>query len=580
MDPVAEIKARLSIEQLVGRYTQLQKKGKNFVGLCPFHHDTHPSFLVSPDKGICYCFPCQKGGDIFSFYQLIENVDFRQALKDLADLTGVVLPEMPQGTLQKDEKERVRDCVKTAAAWYMGQLAASASAQAYLRGRGVTEEEQQRYGLGLAPDSYTATYDYLLKAGFSRTEIITAGFGIQKDLKEERVYDRFRNRLMFPIHDTQGRIIGFGGRTMGKDDAKYINTNDGPLYRKSSVLYGLHTALPAMREAKRAVLVEGYFDVLACHRVGVMEAVATCGTALTEEHVRMLQRAADKVVLCLDQDTAGRDAAERAYKLCSQSGLQVESVVLPAKDPADTVLDDPALLQRLLTNTTPYLAMVFAEVRSSDLTKPDVRHKALSRILSLVRSISTVSERTVAVREAAAAFGTTETALQTDLEHVERTSHVPQKSERQGQEHGVVPFSSAELTLGLFLLYPHCLPLLQEMIEPEEPFASALYNVLKAVEGAPAVLPLEELVLTDAERQRAKILLLFCEESGFHEWNESMAIREIRRNCRVANREVILGRQKDITRRLLDARKNGDAASETELMARYQELLQLARQSR
>ena len=254
MDSVAEIKARLPIEDLVRSYTQLTKKGKNYVGLCPFHNDTHPSFLVSPDKGICYCFPCQKGGDIFTFYQQIEHVDFPQALRDLAERVGVTLPDAPKGGPTKDEKERLRDCLDAACAHFK-KLLASSPAKDYLDKRGVTPEEIATFELGVSPVGFTDTYDYLLKAGYSRKEIVLSGLAIQKDLSNENPYDRFRNRLMFPIHDGQGRIIGFGGRTLGNDDAKYLNGAESPLYRKSSVLYGLHHALEAMREAKRVIVV-------------------------------------------------------------------------------------------------------------------------------------------------------------------------------------------------------------------------------------------------------------------------------------------------------------------------------------
>ena len=190
MDSVSEIKARLPIDELVRQYVQLTKKGRNFVGLCPFHQDSKPSFLVSPDKGICYCFPCQKGGDIFSFYQLIENVDFPQAIKELAERTGVVLPERDKEIVKKDEKDRMRDCLNAAATFYASQLQASAQTKKYLAERGVTDEEIKEFRLGFAPDSFSATYDHLLKAGYSRKEILAVGLSVQKEMSDERMYDR------------------------------------------------------------------------------------------------------------------------------------------------------------------------------------------------------------------------------------------------------------------------------------------------------------------------------------------------------------------------------------------------------
>jgi hypothetical protein len=205
---------RLPIEQLVAQYCQLQKKGRNFVCLCPFHNDSKPSLLVSPDKGIAYCFACQTGGDIFSFYQAIEGVAFPQALKELAERAGVVLENKPgMAAPKKDEKDRARDCLLSALSFYRAQLSGSASAKEYLAKRAVPAEQIERFEIGVAPDSFSATYEHLLKQGFSRKEILAAGLGVQKELQDEKIYDRFRHRLMFPIHDPQGAIVGFGGRS-------------------------------------------------------------------------------------------------------------------------------------------------------------------------------------------------------------------------------------------------------------------------------------------------------------------------------------------------------------------------------
>ena len=206
MDTVAEIKMRLPIEQLVAQYAQLTKKGRNFVCLCPFHNDSKPSLLVSPDKGIAYCFACRSGGDIFSFYQKIENVDFPQAIRELAEKTGVRVEErVGAAAPKKDEKERARECVNAALRFYRDQLKVTPAALEYLKKRAVSAEQIEQFQIGAAPDSFSATYEHLLKDGFSRKEILAAGLGIQRELQEERIYDRFRNRLMFPIFDPLDR---------------------------------------------------------------------------------------------------------------------------------------------------------------------------------------------------------------------------------------------------------------------------------------------------------------------------------------------------------------------------------------
>lgn len=573
MDPVIEIKARLPIEDLVRSYTQLTKKGRNFVGLCPFHNDSRPSFLVSPDKGICYCFPCQKGGDIFSFYQQIEGVDFKQAIKDLAERTGVVLEEHSKNIMNKDEKERLRDCLDAGESFYRKQLEANPTVQAYLEKRGVNAEEAKRYGIGFAPDSFTLTYEHLLKAGYSRTEIQTAGLAIQKDLGEQRMYDRFRNRLMFPIRDVQGRLIGFGGRTLGDDDAKYLNTPDSPLYRKSSVLYGIDLAAKAMREEKRVMLVEGYFDVLACRRAGIESVVATCGTALTEEHVKLIKRHAETVVLCLDQDRAGKDAAERAYMMASAEGIQVDGIVLPDKDPADTAVQSLAHLKELLTaSSRSFLDIVLDSVRTMNLRDPNVRREALKRVLPMLNAIGSATERGYALRSAAGALMTTETALAEDIRALDHHTHAASAS----ITHSGPQYTTAELTLALFFIYPRLINVIDELIEPTDAFGSTVYRALKdgrekIESGADAFDFPPEI------KDKLMVLQLYCDDNGMGDWSEGVATREIRRNCQNANREMIRRKQQGITQKLMQAKSVGDAAAETLLQNEYQELLKLAK---
>ncbi len=574
MDTVADIKARLPIEELVRSYTQLTKKGKNYVGLCPFHNDTHPSFLVSPDKGICYCFPCQKGGDIFTFYQQIEHVDFPQALRDLAERTGITLPDTPKGTPTKDEKERLRDCLDAANAMYRKRLAGS-PAKDYLDKRGVTAEEIAQFELGVSPIGFTDTYDELLKAGFSRKEIVLSGLAIQKDLQEDRPYDRFRNRLMFPIHDGQGRVIGFGGRTLGDDDAKYLNGAESPLYRKSSVLYGLHHALQAMRDAQKVIVVEGYFDVLACHRVGMHNVVATCGTALTEEHAKLLKRYVETVVLCLDSDKAGQAAAERAFPILSRNDLIVEAVTLGQKDPADAAQESHDMLRSLLSEGRPYLQLVVDAIAVSDLSTPAARRTALAQLLPLLESIASATERNLWIEKASAAMSTTVTAMQEDLKAFESMS----RSKAAHAETAPVignsnPYSTLELALGLIMMYPMQRSLADELIAPETGPAVELYNAVKAI--SPGV-DFDLSVLPADVQERARILLLFCEENGFSGWGDSIAAREIRRNCQNANRDALRKKLQDITREMMVAKKSGKVADEELLRTQYQQVLKLAK---
>lgn len=580
MDAVSEIKARLPIEELVAGYCQLQKKGRNFVGLCPFHNDTRPSLLVSPEKGIAWCFPCQAGGDVFSFYQKIENVDFPQALRDLAEKTGVELPKerMSATGPKKDERERIRACLEAATAFYASELRKNEHALLYLEGRKVAPELLKQFSIGFAPDSFDATYTHLLKGGFSRKEILSAGFGVQKDLTGERIYDRFRNRVVFPIMDHQGGIVGFGGRTLGKDDAKYINSPDGPLYNKSTALFGLSLAKEAIRERKNVVLVEGYFDVLACHRLGIRHVVAVSGTALTEQHVSVLKRYAERVTLCLDADAAGEAAAERAFLLCKKHDLDVLALTLPTgKDPDECAAVSPEEMRHAFEQGgIPYLERVLEQVEKAGTPKREV----LKRLLPLLRGIHSAVERENAITLVAATLGTTVTALRDDVER-QRTAPALRTPE-QGRD---VPktWSGTELLLGLLLTYPSCLALIMQLIEPLGETEKALYTSLKALytrAGAAPSGPLasaQPLSISDLSencQERAAVLALYCEEH-FGLWSKGMAMKEIRKLCQKVNRELLGEKQKGLLTGIKQARALGRKTEETQLLTQYQQVLKL-----
>lgn len=585
MDPVFEIKARLPIEELVGQYCQLQKKGRNLVCVCPFHNDSHPSFTVSPDKGIGYCFACNNGGDIFSFYQLIENVDFRQAIKELAEKTGVELPDAPQQSIvKKDEKERLRECLEAAKAFYKQSLDKNEAAQKYLQKRGISTEEINKFGIGLAPDSFSETYEHLLKQGFSRSELLQSGLAVQKDLSEGRMYDRFRNRIMFPIHDHQGKIVAFGGRTLGDDDAKYINSSEGPLYRKSAVLYGYHYAKEAIRQEKRMIMVEGYFDVIACHRVGVTNVSAVSGTALTEEHVQLIKRSAETVVLCLDQDQAGRTAAEKAFALCSPEGVNVHAVVLEQKDPDEAAAANPGLLkEKLSTAGKPYLDTVIDSLANEDTSSVEGKRKVIKQISPLMQSIGSAVEKQHYMARIAGLLGTTEVVLAEDLERLNKNNTPAYRPNSEPlcteKAPGARDFSQIDITLGLFCLYPMHLPLLETLIPPEEGFPAAVYEALRQLDNPEIITP-EILALPDDHAERLSILLLFCENNDFLDWSEKIASQEIKRNCQSANRLFLQVKQREIAKKLLNARSQGDADTEAELSAQYQQILQLGKMAK
>lgn len=580
MDIKDEIRARLPIDQLVAQYCQIKRKGRNFVSLCPFHNDSHPSFLISPDKGIAYCFACQSGGDIFSFFQKIESVDFPTAVKMLAEKAGVDIPKdnftSKKPTVSKDEKERLRECIAAAATFYQVKLQAVPMALNYVRSRGVPPELMTKFGIGYAPDSFSETYDHLLKHGFSRTEIVAAGLGVQKDI-EGKIYDRFRHRIMFPIRDPQGVIIGFGGRAMGDSDAKYVNSPESVLYNKSSVLFGHFEARDAIRKTRNVVLVEGYFDCIAAHKAGIEHVVAVSGTALTEEHVKILRRLADEVILCLDQDSAGQLAAVRAFDLLSRAHIRINAVTLPAKDPDELVQRDAALFTHIVTDTAlPYIDGVISRLKARpDIGEPSGKRMVAETLFPLLDAVPTSVEVRAYMQKAAESFGIVEREFDRDFRSWKAESG-PLKNIVASRTIADAPYNRYELCIGFALLYPAIRTLVQELIAMDDDPYAPVRIALPSSGDLIAAAVLTPLAMDPLIKEKLNVLVLYCEEN-FPVWSENMAAREFRKLVFSSNREKMLEKQFAIVKELKAARESNHPDEEARLLTQYMQLLKLTK---
>ncbi len=334
-DVVAEIKARISILDLVSEYVVLKKTGTNYKGLSPFKPEKTPSFVVSPDKGIAYCFATNRGGDIFKFLMEVENIEFAEALKILAEKAGVELQDYrpEQIAEKKNEKQFLLDLHEEVAKFYVQQLwetGEGAKLQEYLQKRGILPETARQFALGLAPDSFDQTHLLLLKKGFDKKQILAAGLAVAKDTSLLNCYDRFRARLMFPVVDSLGRVVGFGGRAILPDqEPKYLNSPETAIYQKSSLLYGFQVTKQAIRESKSVLVVEGYMDFLAAWQNGIKNVVAVNGTALTMRHLTLLKPYLDTLILAFDMDTAGREAVRRAFEMAQDFDWNLRVLRLP-----------------------------------------------------------------------------------------------------------------------------------------------------------------------------------------------------------------------------------------------------------
>jgi len=321
MNVTDEIKARIDAVEFISRYVPLQRAGRSYKARCPFHEERTPSFVVFPESGTWRCFgACSTGGDLFSFLMQKENMDFREALQTLAQEAGVQLPEQADAG-KRQEHDLLFELNAQAAVFYRDQLHRSQEAQAardYLQQRGINSQVAAQFQLGFAPDSWEALRDHLVESGYSLDTLHRADL-VKHNQERDSFYDSFRNRLIVPIHDRQGRIIGFGGRVLDDSLPKYLNTAETPLFHKSYVVYGLDRAYNAIREADCVVIVEGYMDVIAAHQFGFRNVVACLGTALTAEQLSQLNRYTDNFILALDADTAGQQATLRGLNQARQA---------------------------------------------------------------------------------------------------------------------------------------------------------------------------------------------------------------------------------------------------------------------
>ncbi len=332
-DKLLEIKDAASIEEVVGQYVKLTQKGKNLLGLCPFHADTSPSFTVAPDKGIFHCFGCGAGGNVFSFLMQYHRLSFPEAVQELARRYGIPLALKdlgPEGAQQAKKRTTAYEANAAAAAFYAATLASSEGkpGRDYLAKRGLIPEVIRAFQLGYAPDAWDALRRHFQSRGISLE--LGQEVGLLMPRASGGFYDRFRHRIIFPIFDRQSRVIAFGGRIIGEGEPKYLNSPESLLYSKGRTLYGLPQAADALRATGVALVVEGYLDLIALQVKGIGNVLATLGTALTREQVRLLKSVAERVVLVYDGDAAGARAMKRAFPLFAQEGLAVRALPLPA----------------------------------------------------------------------------------------------------------------------------------------------------------------------------------------------------------------------------------------------------------
>lgn len=448
---IDELTQRADIAEVVGSYVSLTRKGANLWGLCPFHSEKTASFSVSPDKQIYHCFGCGKGGGVLSFLMEIENLTFPEAIRLLADRMGMEVPEEDAGDRDwRIRRERILTLNKLAARFYYEQLSTpqGAAVAEYIGKRRISRKFANRFGLGAAPDAWDSLIRAMADKGYDKRDLLEAGLAVAG--KNGGVYDKFRNRLMLPVIDLRGDVIGFTSRVMDGSAPKYLNTPETAIFKKRSILYGINYAKTSKRE--NMILVEGNIDVITLHQAGFDNAVATMGTALTEEHARLLSRYTKELVLCYDNDDAGKDATQRAIGILKNADFSVKVLQLPrrrneegelVKQDADDFIkyQGAAAFENLLNGSANQVEYRLAVIQNKyDLAADDQRAAFLQEAAAMIATLPSPVEREIYGNRAATAAGVSGETMAAEVDKARRSA--ARKAQRQEERQAMTPANS------------------------------------------------------------------------------------------------------------------------------------------
>ncbi len=502
---IEELVRRSDIEPLISTYVPLRRRGRTLVGLCPFHGEKTPSFTVYPENNSFYCFGCHVGGDAITFVRRIENLDYVDAVKFLADRAGLPMPEQGADDAVSRMRRRVLEANREAARFYHATLSRpeGAAALAYYRARGYSDRTIRHFGLGFAPESGWALRDALQAKGFTDEELIAAW--LCRRSQRGHLYDIFRGRVMIPIIDIRGGVIAFGGRVMDDSKPKYINTSDTLAYRKSDNLFALNFAKSALTQpdgATQLILCEGYMDVIALHQAGFTNAVAALGTSFTAEHARLIARYATEAVLTFDADAAGQKGTSRAIGLLRETGVRIKVIRVPdGKDPDEFIKKNgPERFRALIDGAANDLEYRLIELgRQFDVATADGRSRYLQAAAKLLAEVDSAIERDVYAGRIAAETGVSKSALLAEITAAEkkrRRQHARQELSQalrqneaalrrinpEAEQHPRAA-RAEEALLGLLMRNPDFIGRVADTLPPNElatPFNRELYERLIA----------------------------------------------------------------------------------------------------
>lgn len=448
---VEQIKERISIVDLVGEYVELKHAGKNFKAKSPFTNEKTPSFYVSPDRGMYYCFSSQQGGDIFTFVEKMEGVDFKGALKILAEKAGVEL--VPEDPKKRTERETQYALLEEATKYFVENRENHKEIDTYLKDRGVEEKTIHTWRIGYALDEWRALRNHMKEKGFSDTDLFRAGL-IKEAGAGKEPYDLFRGRIMFPIMDASGRVVAFSGRTLKteKEIPKYVNSPETELFQKSEILYGYDKAKSGIRQLGFSLIVEGQFDLVMSHQAGYTNAVAVSGTALTPFHISLLTRLSPKVVLALDADRAGVSAIKRSAVPMLHAGMDVKVAHIPdGKDPADVVKEDPKQLKKIVGKSDHVIEFLLSSLKETTKDERTYKLRVREEILPLLVAIENRIDREHFEGIIAEQIDSTKEGVHFEVKRLEEDASHKRREEQKDTRREVAKTSTRYEKLGKYL---------------------------------------------------------------------------------------------------------------------------------
>ncbi|MCK4744631.1 DNA primase [Candidatus Parcubacteria bacterium] len=579
-----EIKSKLDVIDVLQEYIKLTPAGKNFKALCPFHQEKTPSFMVSPERQSWHCFGCSEGGDIFTFVMKMEGIEFIEALKLLAKKAGVQLkPQDPKILNRKNRLLDINELAKKFYAYLLKKSPAAESCRAYLRERKVSEQPISEFELGYAPNSWDKTTSFLESKGYKQDEILASGLIVKKD-GGGRCYDRFRNRLMFPINNLHGQTVGFSARALDKSDsAKYINSPQTDIYNKSEILYGLDKAKNSIRQKNSVILVEGQMDLISAHSAGDKNSVATSGTALTETQIRILKRYSDNLLLAFDSDLAGQNAVKKGIDLAITLGMNIKVIQLQSGgDPDECIKNSPQDWLNAIKNAEPVLEYYFQQaLKSFSIEDISGKKKIVKSLLPIIKKMPDLVEQNYYLKKLSQIVEVEEEILREtikkDSKNESRRQAIKSESKKtvvkKGRDLQIAEemaallfkfpgiFSAVDFDLKILAdekIADFCQRLSDFYKDEQQNFsADEFVNILKQEDGALFNLSQSFLLLA---------------EKDFLDFNLKQAEKQAAKNLRELKKSYILKQKVKIEKKIKEADKNNNEDLINKLSLRFEEL--------